>query len=39
MRRIALALLATMVLVGNAAATDMPVKMPIKAPVIVPMYN
>ena len=39
MRRFALALVASIALIGSTAAADMPVKMPVKAPVIVPMYN
>src|SRR5450631_478865 len=35
MRRIGLALLGSIALVGSAAAADMPVKMPVKAPVVV----
>src|SRR5882672_8027865 len=40
MRRLALALLASIALVGTAAAADMPVKAPVyKAPVMAPVYN
>jgi outer membrane immunogenic protein len=40
MRRLGLALLASIALVGSAAAADMPVKAPVyKAPVIAPLYN
>lgn len=39
MRRFALALVASVALIGSAAAADMPVKMPVKAPIIIPMYN
>src|SRR5271169_2124317 len=35
MRRIGLALLGSIALVGSAVAADLPVKMPIKAPVVV----
>jgi outer membrane immunogenic protein len=35
MRRIGLALLASTALVGSAVAADMPVKMPVKAPIVV----
>jgi len=40
MRRIGLALLASIALIGSAAAADLPVKAPVyKAPVIAPPYN
>ncbi len=40
MRRIGFALLASVALIGGAAAADMPVKAPVyKAPVIAPPYN
>jgi len=35
MRRIGLALLGSIALIGSAAAADMPVKMPVKAPIVV----
>ncbi len=40
MRRIGFALLATIAVIGSAAAADMPVKAPVyKAPVVAPPYN
>jgi outer membrane immunogenic protein len=40
MRRLGLALLASIAFIGSAAAADMPVKAPVyKAPIIAPLYN